>query len=54
MKYQVVYSLKNVEKIFKDVVCCSRDWRLQGNNKRFVLMLLCRKHENKPVKRKKK
>ena len=29
MKYQVLFSLKNNEKIFMDVVCCSRDWRLE-------------------------
>ena len=28
MKHQVLFSLKNNEKIFKTVVCCSRDWRL--------------------------
>ena len=28
MKYQVLFSLKNNEKIFKTVVCCKRDWRL--------------------------
>ena len=26
MKYQVLFSLKNNEKIFKTVVCCGRDW----------------------------
>ena len=30
MKYQVLSSLKNNEKLFKTVVCCSRDWRLKG------------------------
>ena len=29
MKYQVLFSLKNNEKIFKTFVCCSRDWRLK-------------------------
>ena len=28
MKYQVLFSLKTNEKIFINVVCCSRDWRL--------------------------
>ena len=26
MKYQSLFSQKNNEKIFKTVVCCSRDW----------------------------
>ena len=26
MKYQVLFSLKNNEKVFINVVCCSRDW----------------------------
>ena len=26
MKYQVLFSLKNNEKIFRNVVCYSRDW----------------------------
>ena len=30
MKYQVLFSLKNNEKLFKSVVCCSRRWRLKG------------------------
>ena len=30
MKYQVLFSLKNNEKIFKTVICCSHDWRLRG------------------------
>ena len=28
--YQVVFSLKNNEKVFINVVCCSRNWRLKG------------------------
>ena len=28
MKHQVLFSLKNNEKIFMKVVCCSRDWRI--------------------------
>ena len=27
MKYQVLSSLKNNEKVFTNVVCCSRDWQ---------------------------
>ena len=30
MKYQVLLSLKNNEKIFKTVICCSRDMPLKG------------------------
>ena len=30
MKYQVLLSLKNNEKVFMNVVCCSRDWRFKG------------------------
>ena len=30
MKHQVLFSLKNNEKIFVNVVCCSRDWRFKG------------------------
>ena len=30
MKYQVLFSLKNNEKIFMNVVCCSPDWRFEG------------------------
>ena len=30
MKYQVLFSLKNNEKVFMDVVCCSRDWRFKN------------------------
>ena len=30
MKYQVLFSLKNYEKVFVNVVCCSRDWRFKG------------------------
>ena len=26
MDYQVLFSLKNNEKVFTNVVCCSRDW----------------------------
>ena len=27
MLYQVLFPLKNNEKVFINVVCCSRDWR---------------------------
>ena len=30
MKYQVFFSLKNNEKIFKIGICCSCDWCLKG------------------------
>ena len=30
MNYQVLFSLKNNEKIFINVVCCSRDRRFKG------------------------
>ena len=29
MKHQVLFSLKNNEKIFMNVVCCSPDWRFK-------------------------
>ena len=31
LKHQVLFSLKNNEKIFMNVVCCSRDWRFKGS-----------------------
>ena len=30
MKHLVLFSLKYNEKIFMNVVCCSRDWRFKG------------------------
>ena len=30
MKYKVLFSLKNNEKVFMNVVCCIRDWRFKG------------------------
>ena len=30
MKCQVLFSLKNNEKVFTNVVCCSRDWHYKG------------------------
>ena len=33
MKYQVLFSLKNNENVFINVVCCSHDWRFKGKSK---------------------
>ena len=30
MKHQILFSLKNNEKIFMNAVCCSRDWHFKG------------------------
>ena len=30
MKYQALFSLKNNEKVFMNVVCCSHDWHFKG------------------------
>ena len=30
LKYQVLFSLKNNEKVFINVVCCSCDWGFKG------------------------
>ena len=30
MKYQVLFSQKNNEKVFINVVCCSPDWPFKG------------------------
>ena len=30
MKYQVLFSLKNNEEIFMNIVCCSRDWHFKA------------------------
>ena len=30
LKHQVLFSLKNDEKIFMNVVCCGRDWCFKG------------------------
>ena len=30
MKYQVLFPLKNNEKVFMNVICCSCDWRFKG------------------------
>ena len=32
MKYQVLFSLKNNEDIFMNVVCCSCDWHFKGQS----------------------
>ena len=34
MKYKVLFSVKDNEKVFIHAVCCSRDWRFKG--KEFV------------------
>ena len=56
MKYQVLFSLKNNEKIFKTVVCCSRDWHLRvkitelqirwcfGDDSEVIFLISQRKH----------
>ena len=36
MKNQVLFSLKNNEKIFMNVVCCSGDWHFKGQKKKKV------------------
>ena len=33
MKRAVLFSLKNNEKVFINVVCCSLDWRFKGLSK---------------------
>ena len=30
LKHQVLFSLKNNEQVFMNVVCCSPDWRFKG------------------------
>ena len=30
LKHQVLFCLKNNEKIFMNVVCCSHEWRFEG------------------------
>ena len=30
MKYQVLFSLKNNEKVFMNVICCTHDWPFEG------------------------
>ena len=30
MKYQVLFSQKNNEKVFMNAICCIRDWRFKG------------------------
>ena len=61
MKHQVLFSLKNNEKVFMNVVCCSRDRRFKGkannvlndtilkywlNSKLFSCILCCRLDES--------
>ena len=38
MKHQVFFSLKNNEKIFMNVVCCSRNWRFKGSLFKYSLV----------------
>ena len=40
MKYKVLFSLKNNEKILMNVVCCSRDWHFKGKLPPDVLQCL--------------
>ena len=40
MKYQVLFSLKNNEKVFINVVCCSCDWRFKGCGQRITSLNL--------------
>ena len=32
MKHQVFFPLKNNEKIFMNIICCSCDWRFKGKH----------------------
>ena len=45
MKYQVLFSLKNIGKVFINVGCCSRDWRFKGFRKK-------KKNNNTTIKQK--
>ena len=36
MKYQILFSLKNNETVFINVVCCSRDWPFKGYDNSFI------------------
>ena len=36
MKYQVLFSLKNNEKVFKTCICCSCEWCLKGSLREVV------------------
>ena len=40
MKYQVLFSLKNNEKVFINVVCCSSDWRFKHKEYNIMKLLL--------------
>ena len=31
MKYQVLFSLKNNETVFMNILCCSHEWHFKGN-----------------------
>ena len=39
MEYQVLFSLKNNEKVFINVICCSRDWCFKGVKLELMLTL---------------
>ena len=39
MKYQVLFSLKNNEKVFMNVVCCSRDLTVIGFGDTFQITI---------------
>ena len=41
MKHQVLFSLKNNEKLFMNVVCCSRDWRFKVADLNFGCATFC-------------
>ena len=41
MNHQVLFSLKNNEKIFMNVVCCNRDWCLRVNAAVLIRRLTC-------------
>ena len=32
MKYQILFCLKNNEKVYINVVCCSPDWHFRGKS----------------------
>ena len=40
MKYQVLFSLKANDKLFKTVVCCSRDWNSGVSLQCFISVFL--------------
>ena len=40
MKYQVLFSRKNNEKIFMNAVCCSRDWCFKSEHTRLKIVFV--------------